>query len=136
MIEVGRVVGAGYKLGADFSHRCTTDVVLAFIRDKDPTILRNCVHSLQAEIIRNLPALNAHIDRAIKVPLAKPILRGEVVNNNSVADDAVIKRKRHVQLVAPVPNADLVADLPVNPAHNLPNARRKRQGLMLNGVIG
>ena len=94
------------------------------------------MQALQAEVVGHLPALDAHIEVRAKVPFPEPLLGDEVVHHHRVAELAIVQRQGHVQLVAPVAQRNLVPDLPVDPIHNLSDAGRKGQGLVLESVVG
>ena len=73
----------------------------------------------KTEVVQDLPALNAHVHAGVEIPLTVPVLGDEVVNDDPVAVSGVIQRKGDVELVVPVAHADLVANLPVDPLHDL-----------------
>ncbi len=136
VVQIVRVVGTGNQFRANLGHRRPANVVLTLIRDKDPSIVGNRKQPLQAKVGRNLPALDVHADGRGEIPLPVPVFSNEVVNGNGIADRTVVQRQGDVELVVPVAEADLVANLPVHPVHDLLDAGGEREDLVLEGVVG
>ncbi|NBN88387.1 MAG: hypothetical protein EBV32_04805, partial [Proteobacteria bacterium] len=90
--QVAGVVGTGGQVVGDLRQRTAADVLIALIRHEDTPILGDGVQPLEAEVVQDLPALDAHVHAGGKVPLTVPVLGDKVVNDDPVAVSGVIQR--------------------------------------------